>query len=137
MKILISQVPPEGLYLEEEIDPAQLELETDLIKLGSALKIKGQIYRFASALSVRLNLQALLQLTCARCLESFDWKLNKDTQFDFPIIEGETYIDLTSDLREEVMLDYPIKPLCDLKCLGLCQKCGNNLNQGGCNCGST
>ncbi len=137
MKILINQVPPEGLFLEEEVSPLELDLETDLIKLGSALKVKGQVNRFTNALSVKLNLQALLQFTCARCLESFERKLNKDVQFNFSVNQGESFIDLTSDLREEVMLDYPIKPLCDLKCQGLCKECGNNLNQGGCNCGST
>jgi uncharacterized protein len=55
----------------------------------------------------------------------------------YPLDSSTTFIDLNPDIREEVILDYPIKPLCSLLCKGLCLKCGNNKNEGGCNCGST
>ena len=48
--------------------------------------------------------------------------------------ERSRTIDLDQDIREEIILDYPIKPLCNPDCKGLCPKCGKNLNEGGCNC---
>ena len=137
MKILINQVSLEGLFLEEDIDPVQLDLETDLIKFDSPLKVKAHASKIINALVVELNMKAKLHAGCARCLDEFSWELNKNVRLDYPLDSSITFIDLSPEIREEVILDHPIKPLCNLNCKGLCTKCGSNLNQGGCNCGST
>ena len=138
MKIFVNQVATSGgLFLEEDVDPAELDLETELIKFGSSLNLKAHVWRITNALTIDLNIKARLRASCSRCLDDFVWELNKDVRLNYPLDNSSTFIDLNPDIREEVILDYPIKPLCDLKCKGLCKKCGNNLNQGGCNCGST
>ncbi len=137
MKLIVNQVPAESLYLEEKIKPAELDLQTDLIKFRSDLAVKAQIYRITNALTVKLNIEALIGADCSRCLENFEWEFNKDVQFSFPLETSTTSIDLDPSIREEVILDYPIKPLCKTDCKGLCVKCGKNKNEGGCNCGST
>ncbi|MDD5561889.1 MAG: DUF177 domain-containing protein [Candidatus Omnitrophica bacterium] len=137
MKIFINQVPSEGLLLEEEIKPAELDLETELIKFRSNLEVKARACRAINALIVELDMRAVLSAGCSRCLEEFEWGLNKKAQLSYSIDSSDTFIDLNPDIREEVMLDYPIKPLCSLSCRGLCVKCGKNKNEGGCNCGST
>ena len=137
MRILVSQIPYEGLLLKEEIDPIQLDLETELIKFGSSLKLEGRVFKINNALSVDLNIKAQLHAGCSRCLEDFVWEFDKDVQLNYPLDSSVNFIDLDNEIREEVILDYPIKPLCDSDCKGLCKKCGSNLNQGGCNCGST
>jgi len=137
VKIFINQVPAEGLLLQEEVKPAELDLETELVKFRSNLKIKAQALRVINALIVKLNMRAVLSSACSRCLEDFEWQFCKDIQLSFPLDSGATFIDLNPDIREEVMLDYPMKPLCKPDCKGLCVKCGKNKNQGGCNCGST
>jgi uncharacterized protein len=43
-------------------------------------------------------------------------------------------LDLTSMLREHVILSAPMQPLCSDDCLGLCAQCGKNLNEGPCQC---
>ena len=140
MKITINHVPQDGLYLlEEEINPAELDLETDLIKFRSDLKIKARVFRITNALTVELNIKGVLFANCSRCLDQFEWELNKDVRLNYPLEASDIFIDLEPAIREEVILDYPIKPLCRPNCKGLCLKCGKNKNstQGGCNCGST
>ncbi len=137
MKINVNQFPQEGLDLKEEIIAQQLDLETDLIKFRSNLKLKGHASRITNVLSVDLNIKALLYADCSRCLNQFEWEFNKDAQLNYPLDSSITFIDLNPEIREEVILDYPIKFLCDPNCKGLCVKCGKNKNEGGCNCGST
>ncbi|CAM2060685.1 DUF177 domain-containing protein [Desulfovibrionales bacterium] len=43
-------------------------------------------------------------------------------------------LDVSSLLWEEFILAMPVKPLCTLKCLGLCPTCGYNLTSGPCKC---
>lgn len=137
MKIFINQVPAEGLVLEEEIKPGELDLETELIKYRSNLKVRAQVSRVISALIVKLDMRADLLALCSRCLADFQWQFYKEAVLNFPLDGDSTVIDLNPDIREEVMLDYPMKPLCKQSCKGLCQKCGKNKNEGGCPCGST
>ena len=54
--------------------------------------------------------------------------------------EGETYrlageeVDLEPLVREAVLLELPLAPLCQDDCRGLCPQCGADLNEGGCDC---
>jgi len=49
-------------------------------------------------------------------------------------IDSDHVLDLTEALRQCVIADAPLKPLCRDDCRGLCQVCGTNLNQGKCDC---
>lgn len=137
MKIQLNQIPQEGLNLKEEIDPSKLDLETELIRFRSPLSVSAQIHRITNAVTVKLNFKASMYSSCSRCLEEFDINLKKEVQLNYPVDKSILAIDLDPDIREEIILDYPIKPLCSPGCKGLCPKCGKNLNEGGCNCGST
>ena len=137
MKININQVPQEGLYFEEQISPGQLDLETDLIKFHSPVKVQARVTRITNALTVDLNIAAEIFADCSRCLSEYKWVFDKDVRLSFPVETGDVFIDLNPAIREEIILDYPIKPLCRLDCKGLCLKCGKNKNEGGCNCAIT
>jgi uncharacterized protein len=43
-------------------------------------------------------------------------------------------VDITNDIRQEIILAYPMIPICRQTCKGLCAVCGYNLNQGVCHC---
>ena len=43
-------------------------------------------------------------------------------------------IDLARMIRENILLDAPIAPLCRPDCAGLCPTCGIDLNTGACDC---
>jgi uncharacterized protein len=44
------------------------------------------------------------------------------------------HLELAPMLREHVILAAPMQPLCSDDCLGLCARCGKNLNEGPCQC---
>jgi uncharacterized protein len=43
-------------------------------------------------------------------------------------------LDLSDVIRQYLLTDQPIKPLCEDGCLGLCPECGVNLNEEECKC---
>ena len=153
MKIDTRQIPDEGLTLTEEFSPAKLDLDTEIIKLCGPIKAKAVVSKSYDAIGVILALKASMLASCSRCLEDFSADFNKQFEFNYavdklePLIDASTRpsvngeqsrtIDLDLDIREEIILSYPSKPLCNIDCKGLCPKCGHNLNEGGCNCGAT
>ncbi|MCW5783403.1 MAG: DUF177 domain-containing protein [Nitrospirales bacterium] len=50
----------------------------------------------------------------------------------YPITGND--IDLLPAIREQLILATPLQSLCNENCLGLCQVCGSNLNDGICGC---
>jgi uncharacterized protein len=53
----------------------------------------------------------------------------------FPIVGDQ--IDLEPMVRENLLLDAPIAPVCRADCAGLCPTCGIDLNLGTCDCLTT
>jgi uncharacterized protein len=137
VKIDVNQIPFEGITLKEEVDPKELDLETDLIKFRGPLKIRADISKIINAVTVHLALDAVLFTNCSRCLQELEIDFKKKTDLNYQADKSAPVIDFNPDIREEVILDYSMKPLCKPDCKGLCPKCGKNLNEGGCSCGST
>ena len=133
MKVQIDQIPESGLELTESYQASQLDLNRPDIKFAEPISLWAQINKGINNISVKLNIGAAIHLNCSRCLEEFTLPLSKQINLNLPI-ENKKEIDLTDNLREEVILDYPLKPLCRQDCLGLCPSCGQNLNQGKCKC---
>jgi uncharacterized protein len=50
------------------------------------------------------------------------------------LIDPHQILDLTEALRQYRVMAEPMQPLCKPDCLGLCPRCGYNLNQGPCGC---
>lgn len=135
MKIYLDQIPDSGLQLNEFCAPARLGVNSEEIKFTEPIRLSAQITKGINNVAVRLTLNATMHLNCSRCLEEFTAPLSQKIEFNFPI-KNQKELDLSDNLREEIILNYPLKPLCRPDCLGLCLSCGQNLNQGQCNCGT-
>lgn len=137
MKIDINKIPLDGVILEEEADAKALDLETDIVKFSGPVDIRAEVSRITNAVSVSLRITGSMLLTCSRCLNEFNLGLKKDLKLNYQADNAKPVIDLDEEIKEEIILDHPIKPLCSLDCRGLCPKCGKNLNEGGCSCATT
>lgn len=64
----------------------------------------------------------------------FEQELVKE-DLEFCYYEGDR-IYLDEVIKEQIVLALPMKHLCREDCLGLCQRCGHDLNEGPCSCKS-
>lgn len=85
---------------------------------------------------------------CRRCLTPLHGRLDCHVRELYrprppgepPDQDEETYplsgemLDLRPLVRDAVLLDLPIAPLCRADCAGLCPTCGADLNEGPCDC---
>ena len=122
------------MILREEISAGRLDLDTPVLQLAAPIKVEAEAYRGINCVSVRLSLGVAMKAVCSRCLAEFDTGFDKKSDLNFPVDKTQNIIDLTEDIREGIILDYPIKPLCKVDCLGLCPVCGTDLNINKCSC---
>lgn len=133
MKVLINEIPPEGLNIEGKVDPAKLGLHTKQINFSSHVHVKCFLTKTKNDLFAKCNLTAEVKETCSLCLTEFNMKLQKAVDLHYPL-QGELSIELDDGIKDEIIIDYPIRILCKQDCKGLCRQCGKNLNEGPCGC---
>jgi len=75
--------------------------------------------------------------TCTRCLREFEAPVSVTINElvggedpEYPL--DQDVADLEPVLRDAVLLTFPLLPLCDPECRGLCATCGADLNTGAC-----
>ena len=61
-------------------------------------------------------------------------KLENDDEKDGFIVVSEKKIDINEVVLADLILNVPMKHLCNDGCKGLCAGCGKNLNQAECDC---
>jgi len=133
---------------------AQVDVE---ISLGRQLlcddldvtSVNGTLHlgRTTEGIWVRGTLAVVVDLQCVRCLVPVQraLEIEFDERFQLPPIDeddkGEVYpieadhhIDLEPVLREAVIVSTPMRVLCRVNCAGFCPTCGQDLNEGPCDC---
>ena len=60
----------------------------------------------------------------------------KAQDMDIVLFKGDE-IDFRDSIQEQIILAFPMRPLCRENCSGLCPNCGSDLNKGECGCTKT
>jgi uncharacterized protein len=163
MRIHIEQITEKGLFLDFAERAESFPVLAQMIQDGECeflgpIRTRLRAVKIRDFVEVEGTIETRVQLSCGRCLEAFTMVVANEfaltytqqdpdaaAQFepedvelkadDFGLIQfqGET-IDLQAGIQEQVVLAFPIRPLCAEDCKGLCQNCGANLNLGECGC---
>lgn len=116
------------------------------VDFAEPITVSGYVKNMAGYMILSADVKVSYRTVCARCIEpvcseleiSFEKDIASSEEVssendDYIIIEDKK-LDLLAPVEEEIMLEMPSKTLCKEDCLGLCHKCGKNLNEGDCNC---
>ena len=131
MKIYVNHVSEDGLDLAAEYDPIALEMNRADAQVAGPIRLEGRATLEAKELFVSAEVAYQLALTCARCLEPVTHRAAKSLFLHYDTTQ-ESVVDITGDVRQEIMLEYPLIALCQPECRGLCTVCGANWNHGTC-----
>lgn len=102
-------------------------------------------------LSIKGQGDLTAMIPCGRCLRevptkipvAIDRKLSvtedgvRDDDFEEPAYLSGTGLDTDRLIYEEILVNWPMNVLCRKDCKGICKVCGQNLNEGNCDCPKT
>ncbi|MCD4781028.1 MAG: DUF177 domain-containing protein [Candidatus Omnitrophica bacterium] len=134
MKIYIRRIPPQGITLQEQESIGLPDNLSGDIKFIAPFDISAKVDKTQDTLLVETTVKSRFQSFCFRCLQDIEKDLCCSFLLDYTLDRQTDFIDITEDLRQEVILGLPSLIICDETCKGLCPKCGNNLNEGKCLC---
>lgn len=144
---------PVGTSLVNDFREEDIQLDDDIEVIGP---IDGHVRmrRTNQGLLVDGWVELTLELSCNRCLKTFEQPMHVDFEEQFyptvdvitgmpldPFDEDEIFpidahheVDLTEAVRQNVLLALPMVTICQEDCRGLCPQCGQDLNLGSCGC---
>jgi uncharacterized protein len=147
MRVDVGQLlkDPIGTRVDVVFDSGYSHIAGDLAV--NAIRGRANLLRTAEGIWVGGRLAVDIDLQCVRCLnpvtetiqveldERFRHPPFKATE-DHPVlsIDADKYIDIRPVLRELVIVSTPMRVVCRQDCLGLCPECGQDLNNGACDC---
>lgn len=156
MLLDLSKLHGQREHFERTFQPSAFDPQDEDYRVATPVELSMDIEK-AGGDAFRVTGRAVtrLEMTCSRCLESFDVPV--DARFELRYVpqvqaaEGggeheipeddlttsyyrEGTLDVVEMLREQFQLALPMKPLCAESCRGLCPECGTNLNRGECSC---
>lgn len=131
-----------------EVDPGELGLN------GTARVALTVVKAGDATLTAHGEVAFGLRMACCRCLEPIDQAVDvavklvfhkgrpesRGDQIDLEdsdlvfYEEGTTSVNVVTHIRDAIILEVPMKPLCSESCAGLCPICGINRNRETCAC---
>ena len=122
MKVHLKQIPAEGIHLEGQEESDILELEENQIKLLGPVEYSLDIGVSQSSLFVTGRIGVDVGLQCVSCLKRFIFPIRVQDFAAQLELTGPELVDLTSLVREDILLALPVHPHCDwdrkTKCVG-------------------
>jgi uncharacterized protein len=121
--------------------PKDMGVELARIPAGADLDLGVQLEGVTEGVLVTATVAAPMAGECARCLDSFTSATTvrfqelfvlpadaeQEDEADGYVLDGNGMLDLEPALRDAMVLDLPLSPLCELDCRGLCPECGVRL----------
>lgn len=113
---------------------------------NDSVVISGEVKNSTGIVSLVASAEFTLNLTCDRCASEFErtfsipiehvlvTELNDEDNDDFIVVDSFHY-DVEPLVNEDILLSLPMKVLCREDCVGICHRCGKDLNDGPCDCG--
>lgn len=134
-----------------------LDETVDALRETGTTKVRGSVTLTCTGnrIWVSGSVEANASGPCSRCLNTSEYtvRFHMDAEYlptvdfgsgsplEMPEMEEEAFtidsqhiLDLTEAVRQYVVINLPMKPLCREHCRGLCTTCGADLNQGDCAC---
>lgn len=135
--------PMRDLVPEEVTDATPLRGHVHLLRTDRGILVEGQ-------------LRGNVVVPCSRCLADVTAPVTVQVEDIFQptvdvvrgtfiqvdeddtalLINEQHILDLSEVLRQSLLLAVPMQPLCRPDCAGLCPTCGQDLNEGACECDS-
>lgn len=128
--------------------PGHMGVELARVPAGAELELEIQLEGVAEGVLVTAAVSGPLMGECARCLEPFESvvkvrfqelfmlgdepaQVDGDQDADSYRLDPSGLLDLEPALRDAIVLELPLSPLCEDGCQGLCVECGIRLADAG------
>jgi uncharacterized protein len=135
IKIISARVTFDGIEVTgtESKDVFKLEKNEDIHSYKD-IEYKLNVSLVNDSILVKGTAKTVFKARCGKCLNLFNLKVCCKDICHLYESNNNNKIDLTEDIREDILISLPHKIICSDSCKGICFTCGKNLNLEKCAC---
>jgi len=134
MKIKVEKIKDKAIEIEEEIPASSWELDSSDITFVNSILLKSKFFRVRDEIVVETLVTTHRDVVCSRCLQQTRQIVEQSLTKTYKDSEVGECLEINDDIREDILLNFPMKALCKGDCKGACSCCGIDLNHQECNC---
>ena len=135
IKINVLQLERQELDISGTEGHAFLEIEdTELVQFKDNVSYQLHASLVNRGVLVAGSVKTAIHCVCGRCVKEFKQTVENASVCRYYEDVTEPELDITEDIREEMLISIPINYLCSESCKGLCPHCGIDLNKKKCKC---
>lgn len=134
MRIEVDKIKEEEIELTEDVDAGKWDLSSFDVKFIGKIHLRCLVSRIGKEIVVNAEVTTNREIVCSRCLAEANQTVKQDFKLFLNMNDLGNFLELDRPLREEVLLNFPMKVLCSSDCKGLCPHCNANLNTEKCKC---
>jgi uncharacterized protein len=135
IKINVLQLEHQELDLSGTEGREFLDIEdSELIQFKDKVSYQLHASLVNRGVLVAGSVKTEIHCVCGRCLKEFDQMVENASVCRYYEDVTEPELDITEDIREDMLVSIPLNYLCSEECKGLCQHCGIDLNKKSCKC---
>ena len=124
----------QDLQINEIIDAASWDMDSFDVHFVNGIHLDCNFRRLGREILVSGKVKTTRLITCSRCLTQVKQEKEREFKLSYSVPSLGEYLDIDKEVREEVLLGFPMKVLCKEACKGMCAGCGANLNIEQCRC---
>jgi uncharacterized protein len=131
----VTKVPSEGVTLKGTIPFAALDIaDEERFACPQPLSFDLRLAPLGPDILVTGKLHAVINCVCDRCDGHGELAIASDEVCHRYLNVAGQVLDLTADIREDILIAFPQRYLCSESCRGICPHCGQNRNREACRC---
>lgn len=157
MKLNVAQLLKAAVGGTREYDVEETFSEVEDQRLTRPVHVHLHLTRINDGILARGDVETAIETACSRCVETAEQPIafhfeerflpTIDISSGHPVkleeedpgepvftIDANHNLDLDELVRQGIVIETPMHPLCAASCKGLCSRCGANLNLGACAC---
>jgi uncharacterized protein len=128
LHVNVRHLEDKDLHLKGELPTAEMDLDTfdEVIHVTAPLSYNLHVEKLDKGILVQGSLRLPLGCECVRCLKPFkhevalkDWTCHLSFEGEERVEVTNDLVDLTPQIREDILLAFPQHPLCEPECKGL------------------
>ncbi len=135
LKFSLALLEKEPVTLDGVLPPEFLELDDPMLKVDSDITYHLEAVMVTGNVTVTGSLKCRISGECGRCLAPVTREIaTRNLALFYDELGTAEELDVTEDVRSELLLELPMNLLCSPDCKGLCPSCGADLNKTDCGC---
>ena len=134
MKVEVNSIAEVGFTKEENIEAASWDMDSLDIRFVKEINLRCEFRNIKDEIIVKAAVFTDREIRCSRCLEITTKHYTQEFYLSYDRKQLGQFLEVDEDIRQEIILNWPMKPLCKDDCKGICPGCGKNLNTEKCTC---